>query len=99
MHNLTVLGSSHGQVCLADARQNFKAQQILAAHAGGVTDVDLAGGLLATCGLGTRQGQLVPDTIVKVLTVQTRASSRFCHFVKLVNALSRKIVSISPVCC
>ena len=66
-HGLTALGSNTGQVCLADARQGFKAQQILATHSGGLTDMDLSGGLLATCGLGTRQGQLVADTIVKVV--------------------------------
>lgn len=64
-NGFTALGCSNGQICLTDSRQNFKVQQILPAHAGGLSGMDICGGLLATCGWGTRQGHLVPDTIVK----------------------------------
>jgi len=40
--------------------------QVIAAHSGGLLAMDVSGGLMATAGLGTRQGHLVPDTIVKV---------------------------------
>ena len=66
-HGYTAFGTASGQVCLADSRQSFKVQQLLPAHAGGLVGMDLAGGLLASCGKGTRQGQLVPDTIIKVV--------------------------------
>lgn len=63
---LLALGSTSGQVFLVDPRQGFKTEHSVTAHAGGLVAVDLAAGMLATAGLGTRQGQLVHDTIVKV---------------------------------
>lgn len=63
---VVALGCSDGRVVLADARAGFKVEATLAAHGGGLVAMDLGGSLLATAGLGTRQGHVVQDTIVKV---------------------------------
>ena len=43
------------------------AQHSIAAHSAGLADVDVRGDMLATCGYGTRQGQIISDSCVKVL--------------------------------
>ena len=61
---LAVAGSS-GEVALVDPSRQFKVEQNIKAHSSSVVAMDVSGSLLATAGLGTRQGQLVHDTIVK----------------------------------
>jgi hypothetical protein len=63
---MVAFGCSSGQITLADLRVRFKTEQVISAHSGGLLAMDVSGGLMATAGLGTRQGHLVPDTIVKV---------------------------------
>lgn len=62
---LLAVASSSGEVVLVDPSRQFKAEQSIKAHSSNVVAMDVAGSLLATAGLGTRQGQLVHDTIVK----------------------------------
>ena len=63
---LVAVGCANGQVSLLDPRAGYKVEQIMEAHTGGLVAMDASGGLLATSGLGTRQGQLVTDLNVKV---------------------------------
>lgn len=67
---LVALGSPGGNVSLADPRAGFKAQHSVAAHAAGLADMDARADALATCGYGTRQGQIVPENYVKVGSVE-----------------------------
>lgn len=62
---LLAIGCTSGEVVLADPRQGFRVEQSVTAHTGALVAMDLSGSTLATSGLGTRQGQLVQDTIVK----------------------------------
>ena len=66
LRGAVAVGCASGQVSILDPRSGFKAEQVVSAHAGGLVAMDVAAGLMATSGLGTRQGQMVPDTIVKV---------------------------------
>lgn len=68
---LVALGSPGGGVSLADPRAGFKVQHSVAAHAAGLADMDARADALATCGYGTRQGQIVPENYVKVFPSTT----------------------------
>ena len=66
LRGTVAVGCASGQVSILDPRSGFKAEQVVSAHAGRLVAMDVAAGLMATSGLGTRQGQMVPDSIVKV---------------------------------
>lgn len=59
------VGDSSGEVRLVDPGRSFKAEHSIRAHSSSVVAMDASGSLLATAGLGTRQGRLIQDTIVK----------------------------------
>ena len=63
---LVAAGCASGKIMLVDPRRKFQVEESITAHTGGLMALDLSGSTLATSGLGTRQGQLVQDTIVKV---------------------------------
>ena len=63
---LAAVGLTSGGVALVDPRASMAAQHSIAAHSAGLADVDVRGDMLATCGYGTRQGQVVFDSYVKV---------------------------------
>lgn len=62
---LVALGDSSGKVKLTDPGRSFRVEQSIVAHSSTVVAMEASGNLLATAGLGTRQGRLVHDTIVK----------------------------------
>lgn len=70
---LVALGSPGGTVALADPRAGFKAQHSVAAHTSGLADMDARADALATCGYGTRQGQVVAENYVKVRSAPSLA--------------------------
>ncbi len=63
---LVAVGLTGGSVLLVDPRAKMAAQHSIAAHSAGLADVDVRGDMLATCGYGTRQGQIISDSYVKV---------------------------------
>ena len=63
---LVAVGLTSGGVALIDPRASMAAQHSIAAHSAGLADVDVRGDMLATCGYGTRQGQIISDSYVKV---------------------------------
>ena len=60
------VGLTGGGVLLVDPRAKLAAQHSIAAHSAGLADVDVHSDMLATCGYGTRQGQIISDSYVKV---------------------------------
>ena len=62
---LVALGTPGGSVLLVDPRAGHRVEHELAAHSAGLADLDARADLLATCGYGTRQGQIVSDPFVK----------------------------------
>ena len=78
---LVAVGLTGGSVLLVDPRAKMAAQHSIAAHTAGLADVDVRGDMLATCGYGTRQGQIISDSYVKVLTLtglSTLPTYRLC---------------------
>ena len=67
---MVAVGLTAGGVLLVDPRAKMAAQHSIAAHSAGLADVDVRGDMLATCGYGTRQGQIISDSYVKVMRVQ-----------------------------
>lgn len=65
---LMAVAGLKGEVVLVDPRRKYTVEQRIKAHNGSVVAMDVSGSMLATAGLGTRQGQLVQDTIVKAGT-------------------------------
>ena len=60
------VGLTGGGVLLVDPRAKLAAQHSIAAHSAGLADMDVRSDMLATCGYGTRQGQIISDSYVKV---------------------------------
>ena len=63
---LVAIGLTGGSVLLVDPRAKLAAQHSIAAHSAGLADLDVHSDMLATCGYGTRQGQIISDSYVKV---------------------------------
>ncbi|CAL5225176.1 g7957 [Coccomyxa viridis] len=76
---LVAVGLTGGSVLLVDPRAKMAAQHSIAAHSAGLADVDVRGDMLATCGYGTRQGQIISDSCVKVYDLRSvpRMTSSF----------------------
>jgi hypothetical protein len=70
---LVAAGTAYGRVLTADPRARFKAEHNVAAHAGGLTALAVRGDLLATAGLGLRQGRPVADAFVKARRQRRRS--------------------------
>ena len=87
---LAVAGSS-GEVVLVDPNRQFKLEHSIKAHTSNVVAMDVSGSLLATAGLGTRQGQLVHDTTVKV---NCRLLDLFCAR-KVMHEILKVFVGVS----
>lgn len=66
---LIVCGSKDGQITLRDSR-TYRVEHTLRAHAAGVTDIDVKGDLLVSCGLSTRMGQVFFDPFVRVFDLR-----------------------------
>lgn len=60
------VGLTGGGVLLVDPRAKLAAQHSIAAHSAGLAALDVHSDMLATCGYGTRQGQIISDSYVKV---------------------------------
>ncbi|KAK9704495.1 poly(A)-specific ribonuclease [Basidiobolus ranarum] len=67
---LICCGSTSGEVTLRDPR-TFKVEQRVQAHTGTISDLDVSGNLLLTCGFSHRAGSLICDPYVKVYDVRT----------------------------
>ena len=70
---LVAVGLTGGSVLLVDPRAKMAAQHSIAAHSAGLADVDVRGDMLATCGYGTRQGQIISDSYVKASSFHSLA--------------------------
>ncbi|RUS20975.1 hypothetical protein BC937DRAFT_93946 [Endogone sp. FLAS-F59071] len=66
---LICCGSMSGEVMLRDPR-TLRAEQRVQAHTGTLSDLDVSGNLLLTCGFSQRQGTLIIDPLVKVYDIR-----------------------------
>ncbi|KAI8355181.1 ubiquitin carboxyl-terminal hydrolase-domain-containing protein [Blakeslea trispora] len=62
-------GSLLGEVTLRDPR-TMKIEQRVQAHTATLSDLDVSGNLLLTCGFSQRQGSLIMDPLVKVYDIR-----------------------------
>ncbi|KAG0174836.1 poly(A)-specific ribonuclease [Apophysomyces sp. BC1015] len=62
-------GSLLGEVTLRDSR-TMKVEQRVQAHTATLSDLDVSGNLLLTCGFSQRQGSLIMDPLVKVYDIR-----------------------------
>ncbi|ORX47159.1 hypothetical protein DM01DRAFT_1293001 [Hesseltinella vesiculosa] len=67
-------GSMLGEVTLRDPR-TMKVEQRIQAHTATMSDLDVSGNLLLTCGFSQRQGSLVMDPLVKVYDIRMAVRS------------------------
>ena len=58
----------------------YKVEHSLTAHSGGLEALDARGNFVATCGYGTRLGQVALDNMVKVLCSPPCCSPLACIF-------------------
>lgn len=75
---LVAVGLTGGSVLLVDPRAKMATQHSLAAHSAGLADLDVRGDMLATCGYGTRQGQIITDPYVKASGLDPLPCSSLC---------------------
>ncbi|KAL0035726.1 hypothetical protein WJX77_000104 [Trebouxia sp. C0004] len=68
---LVAIGNAAGQLVLTDPRAGYKAEHSLTAHSGGLEALDARGNFVATCGYGTRLGQVALDNMVKVYDLRS----------------------------
>ena len=68
---LVAAGLSSGSVTLVDIRSRvIKTESIVNAHPGGLAYIDSKSDTLVTCGYSLRQGQVMPDSFVKLFDVR-----------------------------
>ncbi|KAI7871039.1 ubiquitin carboxyl-terminal hydrolase-domain-containing protein [Spinellus fusiger] len=67
-------GSLLGEVTLRDTR-TMKVEQRVQAHTATLSDMDVSGNLLITCGFSQRQGSLIMDPLVKVYDIRMAVRS------------------------
>ncbi|KAI9104701.1 ubiquitin carboxyl-terminal hydrolase-domain-containing protein [Phlyctochytrium arcticum] len=65
-----VCGSTTGRVSLRDPR-TLREEHTLLAHAGGISDLDISGNILVTCGFSLRNNQMIPDPMIKIFDIRT----------------------------
>ncbi|KAL0035268.1 hypothetical protein WJX79_009470 [Trebouxia sp. C0005] len=68
---LVAIGNAAGQLVLTDPRAGYKVEHRLTAHSGGLEALDARGNFVATCGYGTRLGQVALDNMVKVFDLRS----------------------------
>ncbi|ORZ06801.1 ubiquitin carboxyl-terminal hydrolase-domain-containing protein, partial [Lobosporangium transversale] len=70
---LLVCGSTRGDLILHDPR-TLAVEHRIQAHTGTISDLDVSGNLIVTCGFSERQGTLIIDPLVKVYDMRTMRS-------------------------
>lgn len=80
---LVCTGEPTGQIHLLDSR-TFRKEQTLEAHSGSLSDFDVHGNLMVTCGFSTRHGNLSVDRFLKV------------YDIRILRALAPIPVSVDP---
>ncbi|KAF9583086.1 poly(A)-specific ribonuclease [Lunasporangiospora selenospora] len=70
---LLVCGSTRGDLILSDPR-TLSEEHRIQAHTGTISDLDVSGNLIVTCGFSERQGTLIIDPLVKVYDMRTMRS-------------------------
>ncbi|KAG0240611.1 poly(A)-specific ribonuclease [Actinomortierella wolfii] len=70
---LLVCGSTGGELILQDPR-SLTVEHRIQAHTGTISDLDVSGNLIVTCGFSERQGNLIIDPLVKVYDMRTMRS-------------------------
>ncbi|KAJ2956748.1 hypothetical protein NQZ79_g7424 [Umbelopsis isabellina] len=66
---LICCGSLGGEVTLRDPR-SMKVEQRVQAHTGTLSDLEVSGNMMLTCGFSNRQGSLMVDPLVKVYDIR-----------------------------
>ncbi|KAJ3122475.1 poly(A)-specific ribonuclease, partial [Nowakowskiella sp. JEL0407] len=67
---LVSCGTLLGKVELRDPR-SFGVEHLIDAHGGTLTDMDISGNTMITCGFSQRQGQMIVEPLVKVYDLRT----------------------------
>ncbi|KAG0356532.1 poly(A)-specific ribonuclease [Podila minutissima] len=70
---MLVCGSTRGDLILHDPR-SLAVEHRIQAHTGTISDLDVSGNLIVTCGFSDRQGTLIIDPMVKVYDMRTMRS-------------------------
>ncbi|KAF9166067.1 poly(A)-specific ribonuclease [Mortierella sp. AD010] len=70
---MLVCGSTRGDLILQDPR-SLSVEHRVQAHTGTISDLDVSGNLIVTCGFSERQGALIIDPLVKVYDMRTMRS-------------------------
>jgi PAB-dependent poly(A)-specific ribonuclease subunit 2 len=70
---LLVCGSTRGELILQDPR-SLAVEHRIQAHTGTISDLDVSGNLIVTCGFSERQGTLIIDPLVKVYDMRNMRS-------------------------
>jgi len=70
---LLVCGSTRGELILQDPR-SLSVEHRIQAHTGTISDLDVSGNLIVTCGFSERQGTLIIDPLVKVYDMRNMRS-------------------------
>ncbi|KAF9984930.1 poly(A)-specific ribonuclease, partial [Modicella reniformis] len=70
---LLVCGSTRGELILQDPR-SLAIEHRIQAHTGTISDLDVSGNLIVTCGFSERQGALIIDPLVKVYDMRNMRS-------------------------
>ncbi|KAI8820757.1 ubiquitin carboxyl-terminal hydrolase-domain-containing protein [Fimicolochytrium jonesii] len=63
-------GTADGRVVMRDPR-SLKVENYILAHSGTITDLDIAGNIVITCGFSSRGGALAPDGMIKMFDIRT----------------------------
>ncbi|OZJ05811.1 hypothetical protein BZG36_00878 [Bifiguratus adelaidae] len=64
-----ICGDMNGEIVMLNQR-TLQVEQRIFAHTGSLSDLDIAGDLLLTCGFSQRQGTMVIDPMVKVYDIR-----------------------------
>ncbi|KAI8801403.1 ubiquitin carboxyl-terminal hydrolase-domain-containing protein [Cladochytrium replicatum] len=67
---LVCCGTTTGRVMLKDPR-SFNTEHVIEAHTGTISDMDVVGNTIVTCGFSQRAGQMVIDPLVKIYDMRT----------------------------
>ncbi|KAJ3140255.1 poly(A)-specific ribonuclease [Geranomyces variabilis] len=63
-------GTATGRVVLRDPR-TLKAEHFIQTHTGTISDLDISGNIMVTCGFSARAGKLAADKMIKVWDIRT----------------------------
>ncbi|KAK6190508.1 hypothetical protein SNE40_002365 [Patella caerulea] len=94
------VGDTSGKVTLYDSK-SMKGEQVLDAHTGTLSDFDVQGNLIVTCGFANRMGAMTADRFLKVYDMRVMRAVAPIQipidpmFVRFVSAYSNRLAVVS----